>query len=283
MDQEHWSIWGCPLCPSARFDTSPELSDHTLMQHVDEVPPGRREAFVRLCRTTSLERVGALCPLSCGLEAQTVDQYQDHIVKHLEEVACFAFPELFGKAENLTPTTQDSKDLLVTPRGQPSDIETSFAKLSIRTAEQTTSTGPVERGRRSVSVDNGKPRMAPPSNLPEKVASDTIAPSLQRDAASSSPLQSSAQENLQLNTPAVSSSRAESSSLGISSDLRPPQWHNQPYRTGGGCLVESHKVRGSTKPGKSHIVYLWTCCYCGHGGMNVQTTPACVNCGIVRC
>ncbi|KAG8157376.1 hypothetical protein KVR01_012760 [Diaporthe batatas] len=30
-------------------------------------------------------------------------------------------------------------------------------------------------------------------------------------------------------------------------------------------------------------IYLWWCCYCEHGGMNASTTPACVNCGVVRC
>lgn len=30
-------------------------------------------------------------------------------------------------------------------------------------------------------------------------------------------------------------------------------------------------------------VFLWTCCYCGNPGMNVQRDPACVNCGVARC
>lgn len=30
-------------------------------------------------------------------------------------------------------------------------------------------------------------------------------------------------------------------------------------------------------------ILAWSCCYCGHGCMNVYTTPACVNCGVARC
>lgn len=35
--------------------------------------------------------------------------------------------------------------------------------------------------------------------------------------------------------------------------------------------------------GKSTTLYIWSCCYCGHGGLNANTTPVCVNCGVARC
>ncbi|KAK2598817.1 hypothetical protein N8I77_012204 [Diaporthe amygdali] len=35
--------------------------------------------------------------------------------------------------------------------------------------------------------------------------------------------------------------------------------------------------------GKSWTVYIWSCCYCGHGGMNINTTSMCVSCGVARC
>lgn len=34
---------------------------------------------------------------------------------------------------------------------------------------------------------------------------------------------------------------------------------------------------------KPTVVHIWTCCYCGKGGMNAQTGPACVGCGRARC
>lgn len=33
----------------------------------------------------------------------------------------------------------------------------------------------------------------------------------------------------------------------------------------------------------STVVYMWTCCFCGNGGMNMQTTPSCLSCGNARC
>lgn len=85
----------CPLCPSSRFETSIQMSDHTSMRHVSEVPPERHETFVRLCHTTSLDRVGGKCPLCFNFETQNLDQYQIHIVDHLERAASSVFPEFF--------------------------------------------------------------------------------------------------------------------------------------------------------------------------------------------
>lgn len=34
---------------------------------------------------------------------------------------------------------------------------------------------------------------------------------------------------------------------------------------------------------KSSTIYFWTCCYCGFAGMQVNTTPTCVNCSVRRC
>lgn len=249
MDQEHWSFWGCPLCPSARFDTSPELSDHTSLQHTDEVPVGSREVFVRLCRTTSLERVGALCPLCSVFKARTLDQYQIHIVGHLEQAARSAFPEILDEAENLKHLAQDSKNSLVMPQGQSGDIRTSFANLSIHEVE-------------------------PASNTPEKVAPETTVPILQPDTASSSSSQHPQPDNPSLNPQAVSSSGGKSSSPNESPSTHPPQWQH-PSST-----MEAHRFKGSD--GKTKVIYLRSCGYCGHAGMNVHTTPACTECGLPR-
>lgn len=174
MTHEHWSIWGCPLCPSKRFATLREMSDHTSMQHPNEVPPERHDAFVRLCRTTSLARVGGKCPLCSEREFTLLEQYQAHIVNHLRNVASSAFPEFFGEAEPVKNEVQGLRDASMDSRGQSSHIAASSAKASIQTAD---------------SMSQVKPT----------------------------------------------------------------------------------------------IIHIWTCCYCGKEGMNAQTGPECVDCGIARC
>lgn len=292
MVEKHWRSWNCPICPLFECSSPTILRNHVLSQHPNEVSSNKLESFVLLCGASDSSRCRGLCPLCSAFEIRTPDQYQNHIGQHFEQLAASVFPVVLsklssGRAEAFPKHSSKSHE-------QQSDVEPSLTKHS-STIEAVES--PEERGSKVSSISDqvklfsiSRSSSEQSQQMDERTGSSAVEqahrPKNKRSASEATisppslskfPLSSYRED---LTSPVIvtaltgvisqSSDRSTHPSIPQTNIRRP------------GCLVEAHKVRGSTGK-KGQVIYLWTCCYCGHGGMNAQTTPACMSCGVARC
>lgn len=289
MVQKHWRSWNCPFCPSINCSSPAILRNHVSLHHPDEVRSSQLNALISLCGTSDFNRCRGICPLCSVLDIMTSDQYQSHIDQHLDQLTASVFSDILHEA-----ASGESKASIKHPSAsheQSDDVGPPFAKLpltdtALKSSEgEQSSVSSISDQLKMISIS--KPMLEPSqktdaskgnvtaerAHLPkeDKAAFDaTISP-----PGSPSPPHSSHGDDSISPTPFTASTGVTSPS-----SQRRTHLYNIPRR-GGGCYMEAHKVRGSGS--KSSVVYIWTCCYCGHGGMNAQTTPACVSCGVARC
>lgn len=292
MVQKHWRSWNCPFCPSIncpRCSSPAILRNHVSLHHPNEVLSSQLDAFISLCGTSDLSRCRGTCPLCYIFDIKTSDQYQGHIEQHLDQLTVSIFSATLhevASGENEASIKHSSES-----HEKPGDLGPPISKLPSTDATLKASEG----ARSSVSslsdqlkqISISKPMLEAPQKTDASTGNAASergrSPGKERSAfdatisppGSPSPPHSSHGEDSTNPTPFTASTGVTSPSSERSTRL-----YNIP-RMGGGCYMEAHKVRGSGK--KSSVVYIWTCCYCGHGGMNAHTTPACVNCGVARC
>ena len=117
-----------------------------------------------------------------NFEAQTVAQYQIHIVDHLEKIASSAFPDFSGDIATSKRQAQDSRDFSVDSRGRATDLQAramkalaeSMAKLSTQAGYAITSTEYEEHLARSASIAKAKLEVASSSDPTPQVAATSM-------------------------------------------------------------------------------------------------------------
>lgn len=292
MIQKHWRSWNCPFCPSTERPSPVRLKGHVYCRHLNQVPRSKLDLFISLCGTSDLSRCRGTCPLCCVFDIKTSDQYQSHIDQHLEQLTASVFSEILDKVASGESKASIKHSSVF--HDQPGDAGPSFAKFSSTdttlksSGELRSSASSISDQLKMISISNPvlEPSQVTDVSTRSAVAEQAHPPEKEKSAPEaiislpsiSSPPQSSHQES-SITSP---SGTASNEDISPGSD-RTTQLSNPPG-SGPGCYVEVHRVTGIVDGSKSSSrVYIWTCCYCGHGGMNATTLPLCVCCGHPRC
>lgn len=296
MVQKHWRSWNCPFCPSIERPSPASLKAHVLLQHLNEVPSSQLDSFISLCGTFDPSRCQGTCQLCSVFDIKTSDQYQSHIDRHLEQLTAFTFSKTLdkkasGESEALiehSSVSHKQKGDVGQSSGEQSSPDTIMGATLHSPEERRSSVSSLSDQLRSISIS--RPIPEPSQSLDTGMRSSTVDQRHQpqseaiTSAGTISPLEASATADNSQKRDSTSSTHVTESSVSPGSDrnthlLRP--------QTGQDTSFELRSARGyyttSSKSSKSFLVIIWTCCYCGHGGLNAHTTPLCVSCGVPRC
>lgn len=295
MVQKHWRSWNCPFCPSIKCSSATILQNHVSHQHPDEVPSSKLDSFISLCGTFDSSRCRGTCPLCSVFDIETSDQYQSHIKQHLEQLTASVFSDILdqvatGRSEALIKHSSASHE-------QSGDAGLSSGKRSSPDATDWTTLHSPEPKSSIVSFISDQLKsiwISRRTPEPQKMDADMGSSAVDRAhqpqseantlAGGIAPPEASTNPDRTHEGVSTSSSHVTKSS-GVSSPTSDIDTHPlRPQTSQNASNATRNAARGyQAKPAKGSTVYIWSCCYCGHGGMNAIATPVCVSCGVARC
>lgn len=297
MTQSHWTSWSCPFCPSTKCLSPSILRHHVSLKHFNEVPSSKLDSFVLLCGMSDSSQCRGMCPLCSVFEIQTPNQYQSHIDQHLMQLTSSVFSDFPGKVAS--DETEDSIKHSSEPFERTTDIGTSFTPSS--SADTSTETaGHYPEGWRTrvsslldqlKSISISKPTLESSKEVDactvDSAVEQTHSPKSRASASEGSvspPAGSlSSYSTYQSDSTAITPRTASPGAVHQSSNRSTQMMRPQADRGTSNARRSGTQTSYASFSKHPTVVYLWSCCYCGHGPMITHMTPACTNCGVVRC
>ncbi|OAA58663.1 Homeodomain-like protein [Cordyceps fumosorosea ARSEF 2679] len=92
MKAEHWKIWHCAFgCPEL-FESKKGLQAHLCATHGQEMSGAKLASLESLSGRVDIGKPRENCPLCASFWCKSVQQYEEHVGRHLEDLALFALP-----------------------------------------------------------------------------------------------------------------------------------------------------------------------------------------------
>ncbi|XXG94204.1 hypothetical protein Hte_000457 [Hypoxylon texense] len=95
MLQKHWRLWHCPFCYHPPFSSSECLHGHLRDSHLDTANEDQLRASAELSTSEHFRNSVSNCPL-CQEPLSSAKDYKRHVGRHLEDIALFVLPRVFG-------------------------------------------------------------------------------------------------------------------------------------------------------------------------------------------
>ncbi|UPK92927.1 hypothetical protein LCI18_003862 [Fusarium solani-melongenae] len=90
--RHEWTQHNLESCPQS-FDSRSSFLEHTQTVHANEISQNNLEPLERLCHKKDLEWLDRDCPLCEQDNIASIQQYESHVGRHLEDLALFALPK----------------------------------------------------------------------------------------------------------------------------------------------------------------------------------------------
>ncbi|OAA36708.1 transcription factor Cys6 [Beauveria brongniartii RCEF 3172] len=92
MKAEHWRVWHCIFgCPGT-FDSKKELQAHLHATHGQESSGAKLVSLESPSGRADVGKIREKCPLCASFWCESVQKYEQHIGRHLEDLALFVLP-----------------------------------------------------------------------------------------------------------------------------------------------------------------------------------------------